>query len=95
MLAVDFGHEKTQFIWAFLFSKPVKVTLGTSIKEISFGKRTRTKQRPKKLQQKYYCNTSRKVLHAALEKKNRCSNIYIIALEMRHCRKLFFFFFFT
>ena len=69
MLAVDFGHEKTQFIWAFLFSKPVKVTLGTSIKEISFGKRTRTKQRPKKLQQKYYCNTSRKVLHAALEKK--------------------------
>ena len=70
MLAVDFGHEKTQFIRAFLFSKPVKVTLGTSIKEISFGKRRpRTKQRPKKLQQKYYCNTSRKVLHAALEKK--------------------------
>ena len=55
-----------QFVLGFLFSKPVKVTLGTSVRKISFTKiRPNTKQRPKILKQKCYCSTSRKVLHAA------------------------------
>ena len=52
--------KKNQFLWGFLFSKPVKVTLGTSVRKTSSTKRRpSTKQQPKK--QKYYCSTSRKV----------------------------------
>ena len=81
--AVDFSHKKKQFILGFLFSKPVKVTLGKSIrKTFLIKRRPSTKQRPKKLKQKYYYRTSRKVLYATL-RKNRYSNIYIFALEMR------------
>ena len=53
---------KKQFIWDFLFSKPVN--LGTSVRKTN--RRSRNKQRPKKLQRKHYCSTSRKVLHEAL-----------------------------
>ena len=53
--------EKNEFIWDVSFS----INLGTSLRKISFTKRRpRNKQRTKKLQRKYYCSTSRKMLHA-------------------------------
>ena len=59
--AADFGHEKKQFIWDFLFLE--QVNLGTSVRKTN--RRSRKKQRPKKLQRKHYCSTSRKLLHEA------------------------------
>ena len=59
--AADFGHKKELFIRDFLFSKPVN--LGTSVRKTN--RRSRKKQRPKKIQQKYHCSTSRKVLYEA------------------------------
>ena len=54
--------KRKQCLWDFLFSKPVKVTLGTLVRKNSFTKRRPSTKKPgKQSQQKYYCSTSRKV----------------------------------
>ena len=75
--AVEYGHEKNSFFGSFLFSKPVKVTLDTSVRKISFTKRSLA---PNKDPKNYGKNiTATRAARCSMQrlKKVRYSNIYI------------------